>query len=285
MTRQPLPTYEQLTRPLPFWHPKAVYYGTFRWLLKTIGCLSNGIQIGFKYGFDSGVMLEYVYRNQPSGRTFLGRAIDRIFLDSQGWRGIRQRGEILKRVLLAEIKANQQRDISTVLLDVACGGGRYDLEVLRVCHQDRVMATLRDYRPENVEKARQLARKLEVVATIEQGDAFSDTDLNRVDPCPNLIVVSGLHEILPDNELIRQHFQQLYRILQSPGTLIFTIQPYHPQLELIARVLPSHTGSAWIMRLRPFELTRQWAEAAGFTDFQVQMDQFDIFGVVTARKL
>ncbi|MFQ5961152.1 MAG: class I SAM-dependent methyltransferase family protein, partial [Candidatus Methylomirabilales bacterium] len=101
---------------------------------------------------------------------------------------------------------------------------------------------------------------------------------------PNVIVVSGLHEILPDNELTRNHFRQLYRILQAPGTLIFTIQPFHPQLELIARVLPSHSGKPWVMRLRPFELTRQWAEEAGFRVEQVEMDSQDIFGVVTAHK-
>lgn len=278
------PSYEELTRPLPAWHPKAIYYSLLKFLLRTVGRLSDGIRLGLQYGFDSGVMLEYVYRNQASGRTFLGKAIDRFYLNSQGWKGIRQRGEILKGVLRQKIAENQQQGVKTILLDVACGGGRYDLEVLREFPPDAVTAVLRDYKEENVEKARQLAQKLEVSATIEQADAFSDADLNRVYPRPNLIVVSGLHEILPDNDLIRHHFRQLYRILQTPGTAIFTIQPYHPQLELIARVLPSHTGHPWVMRLRTLELTKQWAREAGFSNFQVQMDSFKIFGAVTAQK-
>lgn len=72
--------------------------------------------------------------------------------------------------------------------------------------------------------------------------------------------------------------------MATSGTLIFTIQPHHPQLELIARVLPAHTGHPWVMRLRSWELIRQWATAAGFRDFQVQMEPSQIFGVVTAQK-
>jgi SAM-dependent methyltransferase len=229
-------------------------------------------------------MLEYVYRNHPSGITWLGRAIDRLYLNSQGWAGIRQRGEILKALLRQVIQENLDRGTTTYLLDVACGGGRYDLEVLLDFPPEAVKAVLRDYKAENVEKAKELATHLGVSATIEQGDAFNDEDLNRVSPPPNLIVVSGLQEILPDNELIRHHFYQLQRILQPGGTLILTIQPYHPQLEFIARVLNSHTGKPWVMRLRSLKLTQEWAASAGFQDFQVQMDEFGIFGVVKARR-
>lgn len=284
MNSQTLPSYDFLSRPLPIWHPKAIYYGLVRLLFQTIGQLSDGIRLGLKYGFDSGVMLEYVYRNRPSGITWFGKIIDRAYLNSQGWQGIRQRGEILKSALRQVIQDNFEQGVTTNLLDVACGGGRYDLEVLQDFPAGTVNAVLRDYKVENVKKAQELAVYLGVSATIEQADAFNDDDLSRVLPPPNLIVVSGLHEILPDNELIRQHFQQLYRLLEPGGILIFTIQPYHPQLEFIARVLNSHTGKPWVMRLRPLELTEAWATDAGFQDLQVQMDDFGIFGVVKARK-
>ena len=284
MSPPSLPTYDQLLQPLPPWHPKAWYYGGFRLLLGTLGRLSDGICVGLDFGFDSGVMLEYVYRNRPAGQFCLGKAIDRAFLNSQGWRGIRERGQILQRLLQQMIQANQAQGIQTRLLDVACGGGRYDLEVLQDFSPETVIATLRDYKSENVQKARQLAEKLKVSATIETADAFSDADLNRVTPPPNLIVVSGLHEILPDNELIRHHFVQLAQILEPGGTLLFTIQPYHPQLELIARTLNAHTGKPWVMRLRSLDLTTAWAQAAGFSILQVEMDSVGIFGVVAAKR-
>ncbi|MBD0336349.1 MAG: class I SAM-dependent methyltransferase family protein [Cyanobacteria bacterium Co-bin13] len=284
MLQKSLPAYESLLRPLPVWSPKAWYYKALSLSLKTAGKLSTGIRLGFRYGFDSGVMLEYVYRNRPSGITPVGMLIDWAYLNSQGWRGIRQRSELLKITLGKVLQSYRQQGLPCNLLDVACGGGRYDLEVLQGFPPGAVQATLRDYRLENVAKARQLATQLGVAARIEQADAFNDGDLNQVHPRPTVVVVSGLHEILPNDALIHNHFQQLYRIMDTHSTLIFTIQPRHPQLELIARTLPAHTGRPWVMRLRPWEFTRQWAEAAGFENFQVQMEPNGIFGVVTAEK-
>jgi SAM-dependent methyltransferase len=277
-------TYDQLRRPLPIWHPKCWYYGLLARSLKTIGQLSTGIRIGYRYGFDSGVMLEYVYQNHPSGITPLGTLIDWFYLNSQGWRGIRARSELLKVTLRQVLQARRQQGLPCHLLDVACGGGRYDLEVLQDFPPGAITATLRDYKLENVTKARQLAQQLSIEARIEQADAFNDGDLHLVRPRPQIVIVSGLHEILPNDALIENHFRLLYRIMEGPGTLIFTIQPHHPQLELIARTLPSHTGRPWIMRLRSWELTRQWAIAAGFRNIQVKMEPQGIFGVVTAEK-
>ncbi|MDB9524862.1 class I SAM-dependent methyltransferase family protein [Oscillatoria sp. CS-180] len=284
MTYHSLPSYEQLCRPLPIWQPKSWYYGLLSLSLKTIGKLSTGIRIGYRYGFDSGVMLEYVYRNQPNGLTPLGTLMDWIYLNSQGWRGIRARSELLKTTLRHVLQTRRHKGLSCHLLDVACGGGRYDLEVLQDLPPGTVEATLRDYKAENVIKARQLATQLDIDACIEQADAFNDSDLALVQPDPSVIVVSGLHEILPNDALIENHFRQLYQIMDTPGTLIFTIQPHHPQLELIARTLPSHTGRPWVMRLRPWQLTQQWAIAAGFQNIRVQMEPNGIFGVVTAEK-
>ncbi|ELS33777.1 MULTISPECIES: class I SAM-dependent methyltransferase family protein [Pseudanabaena] len=284
MLQKSSPTYEQLLHPLPIWNPKAWYYGLMNFSLQTIGKLSNGIQIGFQYGFDSGVMLEYVYHNRPSGFTLLGKLIDWFYLNSQGWRGIRCRSLLMKATLREVLQSYLPKNIPCHLLDVACGGGRYDLEVLQEFSSAAIAATLRDYKIENVAKARQLADQFGVKVQIEQADAFSDADLERVQPKPNVVIVSGLHEILPNDGLIEHHFQQLYRTLDTNGTLVFTIQPQHPQLEMIARTLPAHTGLPWVMRVRSWELIHHWARAAGFQDFQVQMEPNGIFGVVTAKK-
>jgi SAM-dependent methyltransferase len=284
MLQTSLPSYEELLRPLPAWHPKAWYYRLLNLSLKTAGRLSNGIRVGFQYGFDSGVMLEYVYRNQPKGITPLGTLIDWFYLNSQGWCGIRERSKLMKSTLREVLQSYQHRAVSCKLLDVACGGGRYDLEVLQEFPPGAITATLRDYKIENVIEARQLATHLGVTAQIEQADAFSDADLEQVQPRPNVVIVSGLHEILPDDTLIEHHFQQLYRIMDTSGTLIFTIQPHHPQLELIARTLPAHTDCLWVMRVRSWEVIHQWAERAGFHNFQVRMEPNGIFGVVTAKK-
>ena len=82
--------------------------------MRTLGCLSRGILLGWASGFDSGRTLDYVYENQPRGHTWLGRMIDRNYLNSIGWRGIRVRRQNLERVL---------RDTISALELVAASGG------------------------------------------------------------------------------------------------------------------------------------------------------------------
>jgi 2-polyprenyl-3-methyl-5-hydroxy-6-metoxy-1,4-benzoquinol methylase len=274
-----LPDYQTLLRPLSRWNPKRWYFASIKAALRTVGRASEGISIGLKNGFDSGVMLEHVYRNVARGRNAFGRLIDRVYLSAPGWRGIRERGALLQDALGREIDSIAASGRAVRMLDVACGGGRYDLEVLAA--KPNVSATLRDYRDENIASARALARDLGVAATFEQADAFSDADLARAG-APNMIIVSGLHEIISDNALVERHFAQLAAIAERPATLIFTIQPWHPQLEFIARVLTSHTGAPWVMRLRPWRQTRAWAEAAGFRIRSLTKDRQGIFGVVVA---
>ncbi|KPC70949.1 hypothetical protein ADL35_36655, partial [Streptomyces sp. NRRL WC-3753] len=71
-----------------------------RTVLRTVGRASRGIRIGYRFGFDSGVMLDHVYENRARGVLGVGRLIDRVFLDAVGWRAIRARRELLSRVLL-----------------------------------------------------------------------------------------------------------------------------------------------------------------------------------------
>lgn len=58
-----------------------------QWLgMQTVGRLSKGVRVGWKSGFDSGELLDHVYRNNPEGVSPFGRWIDRVYLNSPGWR-------------------------------------------------------------------------------------------------------------------------------------------------------------------------------------------------------
>ena len=59
--------------------------------MKTFGFLSKGISLGLKYGFDSGISLDYIYKNQANGKLFIGKFIDRFYLNQIGWAGVRER--------------------------------------------------------------------------------------------------------------------------------------------------------------------------------------------------
>jgi SAM-dependent methyltransferase len=278
----------ELTAPLPPLHPKAIKYGLARLFIRTVGRLSKGIETGCTHGFDSGVMLDHVYANKAEGRFLIGRLIDRIYLDAPGWSGIRNRGGLLRGAIVAEATKIAGGGKSVRLADLACGGGRYlmsALQMLRDAGID-VHATLRDYREENVRKAKENAAKAGIDAVIEPGDAFSGVDLRSLSAqaSPDLVIVSGLHEIIDDDRLVRRHFAQIAGLLAPGGRLIVTVQPDHPQIEFIARVLTTHSGRPWAMRLRSIALIRTWAQDAGFIVESVTMERRGIFGVLVTRK-
>ena len=88
------PTREEadaLAAPLPALSPRGLYWAATRANLRFGGLVADGIRLGHETGFDSGSTLDYVYLDRASGRTPLGRWIDRTYLDAIGWRGIRQR--------------------------------------------------------------------------------------------------------------------------------------------------------------------------------------------------
>lgn len=135
---------------------------------------------------------------------------------------------------------------------------------------------------ENIEKATQNANANGLQAIrFKQADAFNAANYNdRWD----IIVASGFWEIIDDDALILGCIKNVAKSLDSGGSLIFTIQPYHPQLEMAARALTSNTGKPWIMRLRSLDLYKQWLHEAGLEYVSHEMEKHQIFGVVEARK-
>src|SRR6185503_12157169 len=84
--------------------PGSPLFSIMRCAMKTLGRLSKGIQLGWSAGFDSGRTLDYVYENKAQGWTPLGRVMDRSYLDSIGWRGIRVRKANLQKLLREAIE-------------------------------------------------------------------------------------------------------------------------------------------------------------------------------------
>jgi SAM-dependent methyltransferase len=272
-----------LQRPLPIYSLKNAYYVSVRTLLKTAGNLSDGIRLGNRYGFDSGVMLDYVYKNQAGGRLLVGKLMDRIYLNSIGWRGIRLRKELVIQCLKKVVAEQLMRKTRIRYLDLACGGGEYDIEVLKDFPLHQVESELRDYKPENIAQVMQNAKACGLKhIRFRQADAFdADNYRDRWD----IIVASGFWEIIEDDRLVKECLLNAARCLDPGGKLIFTIQPDHPQLELIARTLTSHTGKPWVMRLRSLPLFQSWMKEAGLVYVSHRLEKHGIFGVVETVKL
>ena len=265
--------------------PGSPRFAVVRGLMMTAGRLSHGIGLGWRSGFDSGLTLDYVYENRPRGATFLGRMIDRSYLNSIGWRGIRLRRVHLERALRQAIGETRKAGRPVRILDIASGPGRYVLETVSQMPEANAGVVLRDYKPENLEAARTIAADLGLRnVTVVPGDAFDGDSLAAVTPRPTIAIVSGLYELFPENEPLRRSLAGLARALEPGGILIYTNQPWHPQVEFIARVLTNREGKPWVMRRRTQAEMDELVRAAGFGKVEQEIDPWGIFTVSVARR-
>ena len=261
-------------------------FAPVRAAMKTVGRLSKGVELGWRYGFDSGLTLDYVYKNQPQGLTKLGRAIDYSYLNSIGWRGIRQRKVNLESLLRVVIEKTHAEGRPVRLLDIASGGGRYVLETMGSLQHIPMSARFRDYKPENVDAVLQLAQRFGLKnITVQQADAFDRASLASLDPRPTVGIVSGLYELFPSNGMVLNSLLGLADAIEPGGYLIYTNQPWHPQMEFIARVLTNREGEPWIMRRSTQAEMDQLALAAGFEKLAMETDPWGIFTVSIARRM
>lgn len=252
--------------------------------MKTVGRLSDSMRLGWKLGFDSGAMLDYVYQNKARGITPIGKLIDRAHLDSVGWKGIRQRKVHLEHALRAALDDVLTRKDTAQVLDIATGQGRYVLDVLQDYPQ--AQALLRDYSPINVEAGKVHVTERNIRnARYEEGNAFDGESVRSAGKA-DVAIVSGLYELFPENDLLRTSLGALADVVPQGGYLIYTNQPWHPQMELIARTLTSHRdGQPWVMRRRTQQEMDQLVSQAGFVKEQMMIDDDGIFTVSVARKM
>jgi alpha-beta hydrolase superfamily lysophospholipase/SAM-dependent methyltransferase len=278
--------FDRLSEPLPGLSPRRWGLGLQRLCMKTIGRLSRGVRLGWRTGFDSGQTLDYVYENHPQGALFLGKWIDRTYLGSIGWRGIRQRRANLESLLRKAIGLAREEGKAVRLLDIAAGPGRYIQETLHSLEETSdVSALLRDNVEANLEAGRKLAQALGLKnVTFQLGDAFDEELLAAIEPRPNVAIVSGLFELFADNEPVRRSLSGLARAIEPGGYLIYTNQPWHPQVEMIARVLTNRVGHPWIMRRRTQEEMDDLVGEAGFEKITQEIDPWGIFSVSLARR-
>ena len=279
---------DELATPLSPYSPRGLFWASYRALMKLGSRWSEGLRIGQETGYDSGSTLDYVYQNQPQGTNAFGRLVDKNYLNAIGWQGIRQRkANIAKAISLAMTKLREVGKPVDVL-DIASGHGRYVLDALTAeNHPDSVR--LRDYSPINVAAGRKLIaeRGLQEIVSFDEVNAFDPANYQALTPRPTLGIVSGLHELFADNDLIMHSLNGFGMAIETGGYLIYTGQPWHPQLELIARCLTSHKEGSpnWVMRRRSQQEMDQLVEKAGFRKIHQWIDEDGIFTVSLAVKI
>lgn len=260
-------------------------YAVSRAFLKTVGRLSHGVALGWRTGFDSGESLDHVYGNRARGVTSLGRLIDRVYLNSPGWRGIRARKQNLEDLLARAARELHAAGYPVRVLDIASGPGRYVLETIQRLAPIPVTSVLRDRDEAGLAAGRRLVESLGVRGVVhERGDAFDPESIAAVRPRPTIAIASGVYELFADNAMIARSLSGLHAALEDDGMLIYTNQPWHPQLAFIAGVLVNREGKPWVMRCRSQAEMDALVRRAGFEKIAMETDEHGIFTVSLARK-
>ena len=271
--------YDKLTE------PGGIKWAAVRAWMNSVGRLSQGISLGWRSGFDSGVTLDYVYENRPRGTTPLGKLIDKFYLESPGWSGIRIRRTNLENVLDDAVDRLLAERRPVQLLDIAAGAGRYVLSTMSRRKDATISAHLRDYRQENLDAAQRTASDLGVKnVRFERGDAFDRQALAAIEPKPTIVIVSGLYELFPKNQPLRESLAGIAEAIAPEGFLVYTNQPWHPQAEFIAKALRNREGQPWAMRCRTQAEMDELVRNAGFEKIRQEIDSCGIFTVSLARR-
>ena len=226
-----------------------IFYSIQKFSMKTFGFLSKGMSLGLKYGFDSGISLDYIYKNQADGKLLLGKFIDRFYLNQIGWAGVRERKKNL--LTLIEEKINSLGEDNVKILDVAGGTGNYLFDIKE--KYPNVQILINEFKKSNIEVGEEVIKKnnWENISFVNY-DCFNKETYKKINYTPNIVIISGVFELFEDNNMLENTISGVTEILDKDAAIIYTGQPWHPQLKQIALVLNSHKGhgKSWLMRRR-----------------------------------
>ncbi len=253
-----------------------LYHPTLRVLMRTGGRLSDGIRLGFRTGFNSGSMIDYVYANEAHGMTPLGRYVDRVMLDHPVWRGVRARRELLVGQLRAAIAERPRQR----LFDVAAGPGSYLFELPRGAA---------DYYAGDIhaaERERGSAR-----ARAEGRDDIEFVPADAFDPATwpggdfDILVASGFFDLLVDVADVRR-LLAAGAVRTRPGARwVLSVMEGHPDLKLLSDVLVDWDGGSWMAVTRSADEVIAEAESLGWRALTVEHEPLGQFGVLTLERV
>jgi flavodoxin/ubiquinone/menaquinone biosynthesis C-methylase UbiE len=251
--------------------------------IKSIGRLSQGIELSFKYGFTSGLMLDYIYQNKPNGKLVIGKWFDKLYLENPGWQVIRKRKESLKQQLKHAIDTNRQNGVATKILDIASGPARYLIETLKESGEAGIIVLCQDIDERWMEEGRRIAEQ-EGVKNIryQKGDAFDLDGLASFSP--NLVVSSGFYDWITDDALVKRSLGLIYEVLPVGGKIILTNQASHLSMDLVKKTFLDFTGKPLEMTTRPVELVNTWLKNASFINLVTATDNWGVYSVTTGEK-
>lgn len=253
--------------------------------VKTVGQTSRGIRMVSRIGLTSGIMLDYIYRNQPQGTFLIGKWLDSVYLSHPAWEDVRIRKRNLEMYLVEAIKQQRMLNRKPVILDVAAGAARYILDTLS--HEDTkdVTALCRDLDNDALTLGEKNASEMGIKSVrFETGDAFSAESLAEVNPAANIVVSSGFYDWINEDMRVQESMSLIFNALPEGGCFLFTNQSRHVSLEYTQQVFSDFKGNPLRMTLRPADQVNKWVEDIGYTIYKTTGDSEYNYSVTLAVK-
>ena len=253
-------------------------------LMRTSDLAREGIENSGSYRF-----ADHVYRNEPSGRFGIGRALDAMLLRMRGARSMRNRFHHTQREILIAARAHEARSATDPAaattpfraLSIPCGIAR-DL-VLAANALARELPALYarstffgvDLDPAPLDLSRALAGNDDHYF-FTRGDAL---DTSAFPSELDVIVSTGLGEFL-DDDLLVQFYRNCHDCLRPGGTFVTSAM----QPDRVADYLMRQLAELHAHYRRGDEIIR-WLHEAGFYEVSTRQDDVGLQTLVVARRM
>ena len=255
-------------------------------LMRTSDLAREGIENSGSYRF-----ADHVYRNEPSGRFGIGRALDALLLRMRGARSMRSRLVHAQQEIVAAARAAEaQASVDPLtagtaplrVLSVPCGIARDLVQAAQQIRSELPAVYARstffglDLDPVPLELSRGLVAANDEHFFFSRGDALDA----KVFPSElDVIVSTGLGEFLDDDLLVR-FYTNCHDHLRQGGVFVTSSM----QADRIADYLMRQLAELNTHYRRADELIR-WLHSAGFFEVSTRQDAVGLQTLVVARKV
>ena len=250
-------------------------------VVRVLARWSDGIRLCVTDGPASGRMMAYAIGNRPAGRGIVGRWVDRRFLAFPGWAGVRERYHVARGLLGAALNTPPAH-----VLDLGGGTSAALLDELATRHDPGVTAACVDLDPAALAAGRTRAAELGLVGVrFDVADALDGPALLARTPRPDVILCTGLYELLADDAAVRRSIDTVAALLPPGGRFVVGHQTTVPPVGRLGRWLTDAApGGRPRLTPRSADTLANWLAAAGFT-VERTADAAGLYVIVLARRV
>jgi len=254
-----------------------------KFIVDTVGQLSNGIKLASEYGFTSGIMLDYIYKNEPSGKLVIGKILDKIYLNHPGWQDVRNRKNNLCLNLQDAINEVLKEKNEARICDIASGPARYIIDTLELFKGQPVSAEIRDLDERWLIEANETANQRGIHLDYKIANALEEADF-VFEKQPDIMVASGFYDWFDNKEIVTKSMQLIYNALPENGYFVFSVQSGHYALTLTNKIFKDFNNHQLKMVTWNIETISTILKDIGFKIVKLRADAENHYPVILAQK-